>query len=118
VTRILLLVAVLAVGTAFASLAGTAGAGSATTVKLGDNFFKPKRKAIAKNTKVRFKWIGTNPHNVTKVRGPGRNFASDTTSAPGVNFKKRFRKRGRYKLICTVHPDQMRMRLRVRRRSG
>jgi hypothetical protein len=45
----------------------------------------------------------------------GRDFASERTSEPGVNFKKRFRKRGRYKLICTVHPDEMRLRLRVRR---
>jgi plastocyanin len=115
-SRISLLIAALALGTVLASSIGTAGAGSTPTtkVKLGDNFFKPKRKAIAKNTKVRFKWIGNNPHNVTKVRGPGRNFASETTSEPGVNFRKRFRKRGRYKLICTVHPDSMRMRLRVR----
>ena len=110
------LIAATALVATFGGVAGTAGAGGgSTTIKLGDNFFKPKKKRITKGTKVRFKWIGSNPHNVVKKRGPGGNFASETTSAPGVNFKKRFRKTGRYKIICTIHADEMRLRLRVRR---
>lgn len=98
---------------ALLSLSGIAAA-APTTVKLGDNFFAPAKKTVRKGTKVRFKWIGDNPHNVTKRRGPGRRFASRTTSARGVNFAKRFKKRGTYRLICTVHPEEMRLKLTVR----
>jgi plastocyanin len=97
--------------TLFGGLAGAAG----TTVKLGDNFFDPDRKTIAKGTRVRFKWIGEEEHNVVKKRGPGPGFASETTDVPGVNFTKRFKRAGRYRLVCTIHPEDMKMTLRVRR---
>lgn len=96
------------------ALGGTAAAAPKATVLLGDNFFKPARKTVRRGTKVRFRWIGGNPHNVTKRRGPGRRFKSRTTRRRGVNFAKRFRRRGTYRLICTVHPREMRLKLRVR----
>jgi len=87
---------------------------AATTVKLGDNFFAPSGKTVRSGAKVRFQWIGNRPHNVTKRRGAGGGFKSRTTSRRGVNFAKRFRQRGTYKLICTIHPEEMRLTLRVR----
>jgi len=93
-------------------MAGTASA--ATTVKLGDNFFSPSKKTIAAGTKVRFNWTGNRRHNVKKKRGPGGSFKSVTTSANGVNFAKTFRLRGTYRLICTIHPTEMRLNLTVR----
>ncbi|HEU4904497.1 MAG TPA: plastocyanin/azurin family copper-binding protein [Solirubrobacterales bacterium] len=96
------------------SLVFASEAMAATTVRLGDNFFAPSSKTIARGAKVRFKWIGNRPHNVKKRRGPGGGFKSRTTSRRGVNFAKKFRKRGAYKLICTIHPETMRMTLRVR----
>jgi plastocyanin len=96
------------------ALAGAAGAGGgSTTIRLGDNFFDPNRKSVAKGTKVRFRWTGSDEHNVTKKRGPGRNFDSETTDARGVNFSRKFKKAGTYRLICTVHPDDMKLRLNV-----
>ena len=88
------------------------GAAAGTTVKLGDNFFSPERKSVSKGTTVRFKWIGSNDHNVVKQRGPGGSFASETTDEPGVNFTKKFKKTGKYKLVCTLH-DGMGMVLKV-----
>lgn len=107
------LIAIVAVA-AVSGLGGVASAAPTTTVKLGDNFFKPARKTIRRGTKVRFKWVGSNPHNVTKRKGPGGGFKSRTTSRRGVNFAKRFTKRGTYKLICTIHPTEMRLTLKVR----
>jgi plastocyanin len=104
------LVAALGVATV---LAGPVGARAGTTVKVDDNFFSPDRKSVRKGTKVKFKWVGSNPHNVTKASGPGGSFDSDTTSSRGVNFKKKFKKKGKYKLICTIHPG-MKMKLRVK----
>ncbi len=54
------------------------------------------------------------PHNVTYQDGPGRSFASKTTSDAGVNFTHKFKKRGLYSLHCTIHPDQMKLSVRVR----
>lgn len=112
--RVALALAVVLV--AVPTLGGAADAGGAKTVKLGDNFFEPTRVKVRKGTKVRFKWIGDEPHNVVKQRGPGRAFASDITTERGVNFKQRFRKKGRYLLVCTIHleSDDMKMRIRVR----
>jgi plastocyanin len=107
------LIAIVALA-AVPGLGGVASAAPTTTVKLGDNFFKPARKTIRRGTKVRFKWVGRNPHNVTKRKGPGGRFKSRTTSRRGVNFVKRFTKRGTYKLICTIHPEEMRLTIKVR----
>jgi plastocyanin len=93
---------------------GTAGtASAATTVTLGDNFFAPSSKTVAAGTKVRFKWTGNHRHNVKKKRGPGGGFKSQTTRADGVNFAKVFNQRGTYRLICTIHPEEMKLKLTV-----
>jgi plastocyanin len=97
---------------------GSAGAAAQTTVTVGDNFFAPASKSISAGTKVRFKWIGNRRHNVKKSGGPGAGFRSQTTRARGVNFSKRFGKAGVYRLICTVHPEEMKLKLTVRRSAG
>jgi plastocyanin len=93
------------------ALGGTAGA---ATITIGDNFFSPSKKTVNAGAKVRFNWTGRRPHNVTKKRGPGGGFASTTTRSRGVNFAKRFNKRGIYRLICTIHPSEMRLKLTVK----
>ena len=98
---------------ALPGLTGIAQPAPTVTVKLGDFFFKPSHKTVRRGTKVRFEWIGNNPHNVVKTRGPGGRLRSRITSKRGVNFVRRFTKRGTYRLICTLHP-WMKMRLRVR----
>lgn len=108
-----LLIAVLAVAIV-PGLGGVATAAPKTTVALGDNFFKPAKKSVRRGTTVRFKWIGSNLHNVVKRRGPGGGIRSKTTSRPGVNFAKRFGKRGTYRFVCTIHPAAMRLKLNVR----
>lgn len=108
--RVFLLVT--AISAVMAMVVGEATAGK-KTVKLGDDFFSPAKLSVAKGTLVRFKWIGNNDHNVVKKSGPGGSFASTTTSDPGVNFKKKFKKAGKYKLICTIHAPDMKMTLNV-----
>jgi plastocyanin len=92
------------------ALGSTAGA---ATVSLGDNFFSPSSKTISSGTKVRFNWTGNRRHNVFKKRGPGGGFHSTTTKSKGVNFAKVFSKRGVYRLICTLHPTEMKLKLTV-----
>jgi plastocyanin len=104
--------AALAAIAAFALAAGGASGAASTTIKVDDNFFSPAKKSVAKGTTVRFNWVGDNPHNVVKRKGPGGSFASETTSKPGVNFTKKFKKAGTYKIVCTIH-DGMNLRLKV-----
>jgi plastocyanin len=92
------------------ALGGTAGA---ATINLGDNFFSPSSKSINPGTRVNFNWTGNRRHNVFKKSGPGGSFISTTTKRDGVNFSKRFKRSGVYKLICTVHPREMKLRLTV-----
>jgi plastocyanin len=93
-------------------VAGSGSAGAKRTVDVGDDFFSPDKLSISKGTKVAFNWIGRDEHNVTKKRGPGGGFASETTDDRGVNFQKKFKKAGTYKLVCTVH-DGMKMKVQV-----
>jgi plastocyanin len=109
--RITLVVAVLAAG----MLASPAGVLAGTTkVKVGNDFFRPGVLKIKPKTKVKFKWAGGVKHNVTYKSGPGRAFASKTTKKKGVNFKRTFKKKGKYKLYCTLHPSSMKMKVKVR----
>jgi len=99
--------------TALLALPALGGTASAAAIKLGDNFFSPSSKTIGAGTKVRFNWIGNRRHNVTKKRGPGGGFASATTRSDGVHFAKTFNKTGVYRLICTIHPKEMKLKLTV-----
>ena len=98
------------------ALAGVAGAvaipafAATRTVKLGDNFFKPKRVTVKRGTKVIFKWTGSAPHNVTVTRGP-RKFHSSTKSRGRYTVTPH--KRGTYRIVCTIHAG-MTMTLKVR----
>jgi plastocyanin len=110
----LTVVALVAVGLTGVALTGVAGAGGSAKVRVGDNFFDPTRLQVPKGTRLKFRWRSTQEeHNVTKARGPGGGFSSRTTDNPGFVYKKTLRKKGRYKLICTVHPDQMVLKARV-----
>lgn len=97
---------VLPAALALAAAIGPPAAQSAPTVRLGDNFFKPKTMTVAKGTTVTFRWRTKNPHSVS-----GRGFSSKI--AKRVTYRHKFRKAGRYRLFCKVHP-RMRMTLRVR----
>lgn len=87
--------------------------GKTTKIKVGNNFFSPEKKAVKRGTKVRFKWDGGALHNVTKRKGPAGKIASKTTKKSGVNFAKTFKRKGVYRLICTIHPS-MKLKLTVR----
>jgi plastocyanin len=101
---ILTLVSVLAaIGAAYAFAAST------KTVKVGDNFFSKSSLTVKRGTKIKWAWSGThNPHNITS-KG---HFHSKTQTSG--SFTERFKKKGTYKILCTVHPTQMTMTVRVK----
>jgi len=107
-TRIALVVAVLAA----ACLLIPSGAAAGTKkVKVDNDFFSPNKISIHHGTTIKFDWVGGVKHNVTYKSGPGKPFASKSTKKKGVNFKKTFKKKGTYKLICTLHSG---MKLKVK----
>jgi len=88
-------------------------------VKVLDDFYKPDNVKIKKNNKVKWKWgQDFNSHNVTLKKGPNgvkkSKFTSQTSSAEGFTFTKKFKKPGKYKFYCTIHPDVMKMTVKVK----
>ena len=88
-------------------------------VKVLDDFFKPDNVKIKKNRKVTWKWgQDFNTHNVTLKKGPKgvkkSKFTSQTSSAEGFKFTKKFKKPGKYNFYCTIHPDVMKMTVKVK----
>jgi plastocyanin len=103
-----------AVGIALGAVSGgSAFAGAAKTIKVGDNYFvKPGGATITvrRGTTVTWRWAGSSTHNVTVRKGPAR-FASRTQTRG--SFSRRLTQRGTYSLICTIHGSAVSMKLRV-----
>ena len=113
--------AALAVGVLAATgVANPLGKGSQPEkVKVLDDFYKPTNVKIKKNKKVKWKWgQDFNSHNVTLKKGPKgvkkKDFTSQTSSAEGFTFTKKFKKPGKYNFYCTIHPDVMKMTVKVK----
>ncbi len=102
----LVLVPVALAGAALPAVASEPGAHASATkrVKVGDLFFKKSKITIQSGDKVRWTWVGEFPHDVTVTKGP-RKFHSKTKTSG--TYTKTVRKRGTYRYICTVHPDDM-----------
>ncbi|MSO78816.1 MAG: hypothetical protein EXQ79_04335 [Acidimicrobiia bacterium] len=70
-------------------------------VKVGDNYFKPKKLTIVVGDRVNFVWIGTAIHDVKVKKGPQK-FESDKQASG--KFKQVVLEPGKYKIVCTLHP--------------
>ncbi len=98
-----------------AALLGAAPAAAATkTVKVGDDWFvrdaSPRTVEVPKGTTVQWRWVGDDDHNVSVRRGPVT-FRSDLKDSG--TFSRKMRRKGTYKIICTIHQPDMRMTLKV-----
>ena len=75
------------------------------TVKIGDNFFISKARNHGTVTArpgdtIKWTWTGKSPHNVTVMRGPVKFHSATKTKG---TFAKTLRKKGTYKIFCSVH---------------
>ena len=96
---------------------GAAGDPVKKKVKVADNFYSPKKLSVPRNSTIVWKWSNLNgeTHDVyldSKPKGVKR-FQS-TPAATFYSFKRKLRKPGKYRIICTFHED-MAMRITVRR---
>jgi plastocyanin len=121
VRRVWATVAALAIGLGAIGAPGTlAKATKPKVVMVLDNFYKPDSVRVRRRGKVRWDWgQDFSVHNVTLKSAPRgvtkSRFRSQTTNDPDYAFTKRFKKLGRYRFYCTIHPDVMRMTVRVHR---
>jgi plastocyanin len=108
-----------AAGTALLCAApADAGSPQHKTVKLFDNYYLPLKLKVNKGSTVTWKWpdYAIDVHDVKLKSGPEgvRKFHSEPASS-GYRYKRRLRKPGTYKIVCTLH-EEMTMTIRVRRR--
>lgn len=106
--------------------AAAAPTGAATKapvkVTVNDFYYAPSSVTIHKGRAVRWVWSSTNtyPHDVHLKKGPANlknrgRYSTKTTAVTEASFQRTFETPGTYKYVCTVHPDEMRMTLTVRR---
>jgi plastocyanin len=95
--RIITFVAVFAVATALLASAAFGVTESVGVKKSGKKWlFTPSAVTIKKGDSVKWSWSGKVPHNVS---GPG--FTS--TTATKATYKRRFTKKGTFRVVCTIH---------------
>jgi plastocyanin len=90
-------------------------AGATRNVKIGDDYYvragSPPTVKVTKGTTVKWNWTGRRQHNVVVQRGPA-SFQSKLKRTG--SFSRRMRKRGTYKIVCSIHAPDMAMTLRVK----
>ncbi len=101
----------LAVVLVFVAFAATALAAGVRIIKVGDFFFVKDTNHtptvhVAKGRTITWKWVGTEDHNVTVIRGPAK-FHSRTMDHG--TFTKKVTKPGTYLIECTIHGFKMRL---------
>jgi plastocyanin len=99
------------------ALAGTLSSpalGATRNVSLGDDWFvrdaRPTTVTVDRGDTVRWRWTGRNPHNVQVQRGPAT-FRSKVKRSG--TFSRALRRRGTYRIVCSIHQPAMRMTLVV-----
>jgi plastocyanin len=108
--------AVAAIGAAAATPA-LGGSTPSRNVEVGDNFFAPTRLTVDRGTRVAFRWSSDNEnrHDVAQTSGPrGTRAFKSPQRTTDYTYRRTFRTAGTYRIICTLHPTQMRLTLRVR----
>jgi plastocyanin len=101
----------LAVVMVLVAFVATALAAGVKVIKVGDFFFVKDTNHtntvhVAKGKTVRWKWIGTQDHNVTVIQGPVK-FHSRTMDHG--TYTKKLTKPGTYLIECTIHGFRMRL---------
>ena len=89
-----------------------------TGVKVKDNFFKPDRVEIKKGDKVRWRWRGSDLHNVAGKKPGSNKIAFASAFKTDGRYTRRFRKIGTWRILCENHPRKMRMKVVVSARGS
>lgn len=105
------MVALAGVALVAAPLAGVAGAAPARTITLENIRYSPSSVTVSKGTTVRWVWRdGSIRHDVRFTSGGFKPSRLQSRGSHAVTF----RKRGTFRFFCSVHPGDMKGRIRVR----
>jgi plastocyanin len=100
--------------TGLAAAVAVPASAATRTVRLGDDWFVrdggSTRVTVDRGTRVRWRWTGSNQHNVVVRRGPVRFQSALKRSG---TFSRTLRRRGTYRIVCSIHQPDMRMTLVV-----
>jgi plastocyanin len=86
---------------------------AAHSVRVGDDFFIRRGHHaidVRHGSRVRFRWVGHKVHDVHARKGPVH-FRSGVMRRG--SFTTTLRRRGRYLVVCDIHPRAMRLTIRV-----
>jgi plastocyanin len=99
-------IALLALASLLAAIAAVSAFGATKTVqwKVGSK----TTVRIGKGGTVKWVWADRTAHN---VKGPG--FHSKVLTGKGRSYSHTFRSRGRFTIICQIHPTTMKTTVRV-----
>jgi plastocyanin len=78
------------------------------TVKVRDYYLSPSKLKVTPRSTITFKWpsVEGDTHNVALVKGPkGVKHWHSQYASSDYSYKRKLRKKGRYKIICQLHPD-------------
>jgi plastocyanin len=95
-------------------------AAATKTVRIHDNFFVKDRLTVRAGTTIVWRWPGAEEsgdvHDVKLKSGPKgvKKFHSEAASTE-YSFRRKLKRPGRYRVICTLH-EEMAMTITVRRR--
>jgi plastocyanin len=85
------------------------------SIEVDDDYFvhegTPSTVTVKANSKVKWEWEGESFHNVTVTKGPAKFHSKTKTSG---TYTKTLKKKGTYKIVCTIHAPDMRMTLKVK----
>ena len=66
---------------------------------------------MSKGTTVKWNWRGTRPHNVLVRSGP---VSFESVVKRSGSFRRKMRRKGTYRIVCSIHAPDMAMTLRVK----
>lgn len=91
-------------------------AGATRNVKIGDDYFvrtgNPPTVTVKKGTTVKWNWTGSRQHNVVVQRGP---VSFQSPLKRSGSYRKKMKRRGTYRIICSIHAPDMAMTLKVKK---
>jgi plastocyanin len=105
---------------ASAAVPAAAGGGKPQrkTVKIADNYYSPAKLTVNRNSTITWKWPDTtgDTHDVLLDQGPKgvKEFQSEQAGS-FYSYKRKLTVPGVYKIICTLHEQEMKMTITVRK---
>jgi plastocyanin len=93
-----------AAAVAVPAVAGQGTSAASKTIKVGDNFFKPRSKTFNGATSVTWKWTGHRRHNVHFTKAPrGVKKPRGCGARKSGKCTRKLKKKGTYRYVCVFH---------------